>query len=412
MSTLVPKDLSEDQSAPRPMLDGIRVIDLTRILAGPYCTMLLGDLGADVIKIEIPERGDDTRQWGPPFAEGGESGYYLAANRNKRSLTLNLKSERGLQILRDLIRLADVVVENFRAGTMEEWGLGYDTLQELRPGLIYCTITGYGYNGPYRDRPGYDFIVQALGGFMSVTGPIDGEPSRAGVAIADLASGMFACSAVLAGLFGRERTGSGQRIDISLLDSQVALMSYVASNYLVSGEPPKRYGNAHPNIVPYGAFKARDGHVAFAAGNDRQWATFCNAVGRSEWVEDERFSTNPARNRNRAVLTGLLNELFRERDVVEWIALCDAIGLPAGPINGMDAVFDDPQVRARRLKLDVPHPTAGSVPLLASPLNIPTSPTGVRLPPPLLGQHTDEILAEVLGYDAETVSILRREGIV
>jgi formyl-CoA transferase len=412
MSSPPRNDLSDDPVNPRPLLDGVRVIDLTRILAGPYCTMLLGDLGADVIKIEIPGRGDDTRQWGPPFAEGGESAYYLAANRNKRSLTLNLKSERGLQVLKDLIRYGDVLVENFRAGTMEGWGLDYSALQELRPGLIYCTITGYGYDGPYHDRPGYDFIVQALGGFMSVTGPIEGEPTRAGVAIADLASGMFACSAVLAALFRRERAGVGQRIDISLLDSQVALMSYVASNYLVSGEKPKRYGNAHPNIVPYEAFKARDGYLAFAAGNDRQWATFCNAVGRSEWVDDERFSTNPARNRNRAVLIDLLNELFQERDVAEWIALCEEIGLPAGPINDMEAVFDDPQVRARGLKRDVPHPTAGSVSLLASPLNIPTSPAKVRLPPPLLGQHTEEVLSEVLGYDGETVAALRQQGIV
>lgn len=412
MSNSPPNDRPENRSQPRPLLDGVRVIDLTRILAGPYCTMLLGDLGADVIKIEIPGRGDDTRQWGPPFAEGGESAYYLAANRNKRSLTLNLKSGRGLHVLKELIRHADVVVENFRAGTMEGWGLDYGALQELRPGLIYCTITGYGYDGPYRDRPGYDFIAQAQGGLMSVTGPIEGEPTRAGVAIADLASGMFACSAVLAGLFGRERTGEGQRIDISLLDSQVALMSYVASNFLVSGMKPNRYGNAHPNIVPYETFRARDGYLAFAVGNDRQWATFCNAVTRAEWVDDERFSTNPARNQNRTLLIKMLNELFKEREVAEWLALCDRIGLPAGSINDMQAVFNDPQVRARELKQDIPHPTAGSVPVLASPLNVPTNPAGVRLAPPLLGQHTEEILAEVLGYDSEAVSTLRREGVV
>jgi crotonobetainyl-CoA:carnitine CoA-transferase CaiB-like acyl-CoA transferase len=238
MSSSLRNDREDGPASAQPLLDGVRVIDLTRILAGPYCTMLLGDLGADVIKIEIPGRGDDTRQWGPPFAEGGESAYYLAANRNKRSLTLNLKSGRGLEILKELIRQGDVVVENFRAGTMAGWGLDYEALQKLRPGLVYCTITGYGYDGPYHERPGYDFIVQGLGGFMSVTGPIEGEPTRAGVAIADLASGMFACSAVLAALFRRQRTGEGQRIDISLLDSQVALMSYVASNFLVSGEKP------------------------------------------------------------------------------------------------------------------------------------------------------------------------------
>ncbi|HLE05633.1 MAG TPA: CoA transferase, partial [Anaerolineales bacterium] len=275
---------------PQPLLEGIRVIDLTRVLAGPFCTMLLGDLGADVIKVEVPGRGDDTRQWGPPFTPQGESAYFLSANRNKRSLTLNLKSEQGLNILRELIASGDVLIENFRAGTLEGWGLDYDALQQLRPGLIYCTITGYGYTGPYSQRPGYDFIVQAMSGFMSVTGPAEGEPFRAGVAIADLASGIFACNAVLASLFARERSGRGQRIDISLLDCQVALMSYVASNYLVSGEPPKRYGNAHPNIVPYEVFRGSDDYFAFAAGNDAQWAKFCRQVDHAEWATDPRFA--------------------------------------------------------------------------------------------------------------------------
>lgn len=394
------------------LLAGIRVIDLTRILAGPYCTMMLADLGADTIKIEMPGRGDDTRYWGPPFAEGGESAYFLSTNRNKRSLTLNLKTERGLEILRALIAQGDVLVENFRTGTLERWGLSYEELQRLRPGLIYCTITGYGYTGPYRDRPGYDFIVQALGGFMSVTGPIEGEPTRAGVAIADLASGIYASNAIVAALFARERTGAGQRIDVSLLDSQVALMSYVASNHLVSGERPKRYGNAHPNIVPYEAFKAKDGYFAFAAGNDLQWATFCKAVDRPQWIEDARFATNPARNENRKLLIGLLNELFAEREVSEWLAMCEQIGLSAAPINSMDQVFADPQVQARGLHFDIPHPSAGSVPMVASPLNIPTTPCEVRHPPPLLGQHTEEVLQELLGYDQAAIDTLREEGVV
>jgi len=301
------------------LLEGVRVIDLTRILAGPYCTMLLGDLGADVIKIELPERGDDTRQWGPPFTAGGQSAYFLAANRNKRSLTLDLKSERGMEILKSLIQTGDVLIENFRVGTLEKWGLGYEQLQELKPDLVYCTVTGYGYTGPYRDRPGYDFVVQALGGFMSVTGPEDGQPYRAGIAIADLASGIYASNAVLASLFARERTGKGQRIDISLLDCQVALMSYVASNNLVSKEPPRRFGNAHPNIVPYEVFEAEDGYFAFAAGNDMQWAKFCKAVDRETWVTDERFSTNPARLENRTELVGLLNELFATHTIKHWV---------------------------------------------------------------------------------------------
>ncbi|MEE9215916.1 MAG: CoA transferase [Anaerolineales bacterium] len=394
------------------LLDGVRIIDLTRILAGPYCTMLLGDLGAEVIKIEVPDGGDDTRQWGPPFTAGGQSAYFLAANRNKRSLTLNLKSDRGMEILRALIRKGDILVENFRAGTLEKWGLNYEQLQELKPDLIYCTVTGYGYTGPYRDRPGYDFIVQALGGFMSVTGPEDGEPYRAGIAIADLASGIYASNAVLASLFARERTGRGQRIDISLLDCQVALMSYVASNHLVSKDPPRRFGNAHPNIVPYEVFEAEDGYFAFAAGNDLQWAKFCKAVDHEAWESDKRFATNPTRLENRTELVRLLNELFATRTVKHWIELCESIGLPASPINTMDAVLTDPQVLARELVMEVPHHTEGSVPLLRSPLNIPTAPSEVRYPPPTLGQHTDEILAELLSFDSTEIQSLREAGVV
>ena len=395
-----------------PLLDGVRVLDLTRILAGPYCTMLLGDLGADIIKVEVPGRGDDTRQWGPPFTTGGESAYFLAANRNKRSLTLNLKSERGRSILGELIQQADILIENFRVGTLEKWDLSYEQLKNLRPDLIYCTITGYGYTGPYRDRPGYDFIIQAMGGFMSVTGPEDGEPFRAGIAVADLSSGIYACNAVLAALYARERTGKGQRIDISLLDCQVAMMSYVASNFLVSGEPPQRFGNAHPNLVPYQVFEAQDGYFAFAAGNDLQWANFCRAVGREAWGTDPLFATNPARLTNRTKLVGLLNELFSTRSVADWIELCEGAGLPVGPINTMEAALSDPQVLARGMVMEVPHPTEGSVPLLRSPLNIPTAPSEVRYPPPTLGQHTDEILSELLNYDSEDIQALRESEVV
>jgi len=397
---------------PQPLLEGIRVIDLTRVLAGPFCTMLLGDLGADVIKVEVPGRGDDTRQWGPPFTPQGESAYFLSANRNKRSLTLNLKSEQGLNILRELIAGGDVLIENFRAGTLEGWGLDYNALQQLRPGLIYCTITGYGHTGPYAQRPGYDFVVQAMSGFMSVTGPAEGEPFRAGVAIADLASGIFACNAVLASLFARERSGRGQRIDISLLECQLALMSYVASNYLVSGEPPKRYGNAHPNIVPYEVFRGSDDYFAFAAGNDAQWAKFCRQVGRADWAANPRFATNPARLENRIVLVGLLNELFAGRPVAEWLALCEQIGLPAGPINSIDRVLADPQILARGMRLEVAHATEGNLPILGSPLAIPTAPVKVRLAPPTLGQHTDGILGELLGYDPAAIAALREPGVV
>lgn len=396
----------------KALLEGVRVLDLTRILAGPYCTMQLGDLGADVIKVEMPGRGDDTRSWGPPFTESGEAAYFLSANRNKRSLTLNLKTPRGLEILRALIRQSDVLVENFRVGTLAGWGLDDDELQRLRPGLIYCTITGYGYDGPYRDRPGYDFMAQAMGGFMSVTGPIDGEPTRAGVAIADLAAGIFASTAILAALLARGRTGEGQRIDISLLDSMVALMSYVASNYLTSGQRPRRYGNAHPNIVPYQGFKARDGYLAFAANNDAQWRRFCQAVDRPEWAEDGRFATNPGRIEHRDELTAALDQLFLERDVEGWLSLCEEIGIPAARVNSMDQVFADPHVQARQTVVEVPHPTSGTLRLVASPLRVTTSPPTVRLPPPTLGQHTEEVLSELLGYDPEAVEALREEGVV
>lgn len=394
------------------LLEGVRVVDLTRILAGPYCTMLLGDLGADVIKIELPGTGDDTRQWGPPFTDSGQSAYFIAANRNKRSLTLDLKQEKGLAVLRELIQASDVLVENFRTGTLERWGLDYDALQGIRPGLIVCSITGYGQSGPYADRPGYDFIVEALGGFMSVTGPSEGEPFRAGVAIADLAAGTFALSSILAALYGRTQTGEGQRIDISLLDSQVALMSYVASNYLISGEPSRRFGNAHPNIVPYQVFPASDGYLAFAAGNDRQWQTFCNAVGMHAWTEDERFATNPARNQNREVLIPLLNDLFKTRSVAEWSELSERIGLPAARINDMPAVFRDPQVEARGLRVDYKSQDGGHIPMVASPLRIPTTPTDVRLAPPALGEHTEQILQGILGYDAAMIEELRAAKII
>lgn len=394
-----------------PLLAGVRVIDLTRVLAGPYCTMMLGDLGADVIKIENPDSGDDTRHWGPPYT-GGEAAYFLSANRNKRSLTLNLKSSQGIHILKELIRQGDVLVENFRTGTLARWGLTYDALQELRPGLIYATITGYGTTGPDADRAGYDFMAQARGGFMSLTGPVTGEPTRAGIAITDLTTGMFACNAILAALVARGRSGEGQYIDMALLDTQVALLSYAASNYLISGNVPQRYGNGHPNIVPYQEFRARDGYFAFACGNDGQWRKFCEAVGRPEWTTDERYATNTARVQHRTEVVALLSELLCTRDKAEWMALCDQIGIPNGPINDVAQVFVDPQVQAREMVITTVHPTVGDLPLVASPMKIPTNPVTVRQAPPLLGQHTAEILGEFLGYDAARIEQLRTEGVI
>ncbi len=396
----------------QPLLQGVRVLDLSRVLAGPYCTMMLGDLGADIIKVEAPGLGDDTRHWGPPFAGGGESAYFLCVNRNKRSMTLNLKSDVGQQILRRLIGSCDILVENFRVGTLEKWGLGYEALQDIHPGLIYCTITGYGYTGPYRHLAGYDFIIQAQGGVMSITGPAEGEPYKVGVALADITAGLFACNAILAALFEHERSGVGQRIDISLLDTQVAWLANVGSNYLVSGEPTVRYGNAHPNIVPYQTFRASDGYFALAVGNDSQWRQFCDKAGKREWADDPRFTTNAGRVSNRKELIPLLDELFAQHEIVYWLAMLEAIGVPGGPINTIDQVMNDPQVQARQMVIDVEHPSAGPVKMVASPLKIPTAPPVVRLPPPTLGQHTEEILQQVLGYDHEAVQRLRTSQVI
>jgi formyl-CoA transferase len=374
--------------------------------------MMLGDLGADIIKIEVPGLGDDTRHWGPPFAPGGESAYFLCVNRNKRSLTLNLKSEQGLKILKDLIRQSDILVENFRVDTMEKWGLDYEALQKLKPGLIYCTITGYGYTGPYRQLPGYDFIIQAQGGVMSITGPEQGEPYKVGVAIADITAGLFACNAILAALFDRQRNGRGQRIDISLLDSQIAWLANVASNYLISGEKPMRYGNAHPNIVPYQTFKAKDGYFALGIGNDNQWRLFCEKVGKRAWANDIRFLANADRVKNRAELIPLLDDFFARDDIAYWLSILETIGVPCGPINSIDQVMVDPQVQAREMVIDVEHPNAGVIHMVASPLKIPTASPVVRLSPPLLGEHTEQILLELLGFDEMTVHELRSAQVI
>ena len=396
----------------RGLLQKVRVLDLTRVLAGPYCTMMLGDLGADVIKIEAPGRGDDTRQWGPPFTKSGMSAYFISANRNKRSVTLNLKSDEGMQILKDLLKISDVVVDNFRVGTLEKMGLSYEEMQEIKPDIIYCTITGFGYSGPYSHKPGYDFIVQALSGLMSLTGPVDGRPQRVGVAIADLLTGIYACNAITAALYAREQSGNGQRIDSSLFDSQVATLSYVASNYLNSGEAPKRLGNAHPNIVPYQDFKASDGSVAFAAGNDLQWGKFCIAAGKDEWVEDERFATNPKRVENREILVPLLDELFAKRSVEAWLKLCDQAGIPAAPINSVDQVFEDPQAAARDLVMETELQSGDKVRMAGSPLNTVENPPELFSPPPQLGEHNEEVLRELLDYKSEDIRRLESENII
>lgn len=389
-----------------PLLNGIRVLDLTRVLAGPYCTMVLGDLGAEVIKVEVPGRGDDTRQWGPPFTAGGQSAYFVCVNRNKRSITLDLKSERGQAVLRDLIRASDVLVENFKVGTLERWGLDYESLQVLRPGLIYCTITGFGYTGPYRNRAGYDFPIQAMGGVMSITGPVEGEPHKVGVAIADITAGLFASNAILASLFARERTGEGQRIDIGLLDSQVAWLANVASNYLISGEVPQRYGNAHPNLVPYQVFQAADQYFTLGVGNDAQFAKLCEAMEHPQWAVDPRFATNPARVAHRDVLIRAMSDVLKVQPASHWLAMCEALGIPAAPINTIDQVFADPQVQARGMRIEVTDASGDVIPMVGSPLQITTAPPQITYPPPLLGEHTRDILREVLAYDPEIIAEL------
>ena len=392
-------------------LDGVRVLDLSRHLAGPSCAMMLGDMGAEVIKVERPGSGDDTRHWGPPFL-GGESAYYLCCNRNKKSLTLNLKHEQGTAIAQELARSSDILIENFRVGGADELGLGYARLKAVNPRLVYCSISGFGHTGPDRELGSYDVLVQGRGGFMSLTGERDGPPTKVGVAIVDMATGMFACSAILAALFSRERTGVGQHIDMALLDSQIAILGNASSNYFCSGEVPRRWGNTHPNVVPYQAFQAADDYIILAVGNDGQWQRFCAATGQEAWAKDARFETNPQRLANREVLIPLLEDLFREKTVAEWLRLCAEADVPAGPVNTLDKVFADPQALARGMLVEMPHPTAGTVKLAGTPLNLSATPARIRLAPPLLGEHTDEILIRTLGMDAGAVAELRGEGVV
>lgn len=392
-------------------LTGFRILDLSRVLAGPYCTMLLGDLGAEVIKIERPGTGDDTRAWGPPFA-GGESAYYLCANRNKKSVTVNLKSSEGQEIIRRLARLSDVAVENFKAGELAQLGLGYEHLKALNPGLVYCSITGYGQTGPDSDLPGYDFIIQGRGGVMSITGEPDGEPMKVGVAIVDITAGLFAANAIQAALLARTRTGQGQAIDIALLDAQVAWLANVASNYLVSGQRPGRFGNAHPTIVPYQSFRARDGFFCLAVGNDGQWQRLCRVLGRPELSTDPRFATNPARVRHRGELVPVLQGVFATQDIAFWLREIAAAGIPCGPVQTIDQVFADPQVLAREMVWTVPHPTAGEVRLTGSPLKLTETPVAYRSHPPLLGEHTGEVLTSLLGYTLEEIAQFRTAGAI
>ena len=410
------------QDKNKTALGHIRVLDLTRVLAGPWCAQNLADLGADIIKVERPGSGDDTRSWGPPYlrdAQGNnttEAAYYLSTNRGKRAITVDIATTQGQQIIRDLALQSDVVLENYKVGQLKKYGLDYESLKQLKPDLVYCSITGFGQTGPYAHRAGYDFIIQGMGGFMSITGERDdlpgGGPQKAGIAIADLMTGMYSTIAVMAALTHRDRTGEGQYIDMALLDVQVAMLANMSSNYLTSGQVPTRQGNAHANIVPYQTFASADGHIIVATGNDGQYRKFVQAGGRPELADDERYATNPARVQHRDALVPLLADMVKQKTRHEWIHLLEAAGVPCGPINTLGDVFDNPQVIARDMCITLPHPSAGEVRLVGNPIKMSATPAQYGAPPPLLGQHTDLILRDVLHYSPEKIAELKNLGII
>ncbi|MGY4111779.1 crotonobetainyl-CoA:carnitine CoA-transferase CaiB-like acyl-CoA transferase [Aeribacillus sp. SP014] len=391
-------------------LEGVKVLDLTRVLAGPYCTMILADLGADVIKVEAPGGSDETRFWGPPF-QNGVSAYYLCANRNKRSITVNLKSEEGREIIRILAKEADVLIHNFKTGSMEKWQLDYDSLQKINSRLVYCSITGFGETGPYRYLPGYDFIIQGMSGLMSITGSEESGPMKIGVAMVDILTGLYSVISIEAALLERGRSGKGQKIDLSLMDTAVSSLANVASNYLISGKVPRRLGNDHPNIVPYSKFKALDGDIIIAVGNNRQFATLCEVMGLSEMAMDARFCTNVARMENKLELTRILEDQLQLKTVNEWIKLFSEKNIPCGPIHTIDQVFEHPQVLARDMVVQVEHPEAGMVKLVGSPVKLSRTNTKIERHPPMAGEHTWEILQEA-GFSFEEITYFKENNII
>ena len=403
-------------------LSHIRVLDLSRVLAAPWTGQNLADLGAEVIKIERPQKGDDSRAFGPPWlkdasgAETSESAYFACANRGKKSITVNLSAPQGQRIVRELAAQSDVLLENYKFGDLARYGLGYDDLRKINPRLIYCSVTGFGQTGPYRDRPGYDFMIQGMGGLMSITGERDdlpgGGPQKAGIPIADVMTGMYATIAVCAALAHRAETGVGQHLDLALLDAQVAVLANQGANYLATGVSPPRLGNAHPNIVPYQTFKTADGDVILACGNDNLFRKFCEVADCRSLASDPRFATNGKRVENRAELTALLNEIFVKRTTRDWVKALEAAGVPNGPINNLEQVFQEPQAVARGLRIQMQHPLAGEISLIRSPMRFSETPIEHKLPPPLLGQHTDEILRGMLGCSDEDIARLRTEGAI
>ncbi len=400
--------MSKQHSGP---LDGIRVLDLTRVLAGPYCTMFLGDLGAEVVKVEQPGVGDDTRGWGPPFV-GGESAYFLCVNRNKKSITVDFKSQDGIALLRRLAERADVLIENFRPGTMERLGLGEKDLRANNPRLIYASLSGFGADGPMSDAPGYDLIVQAWGGLMSITGMPDGDPTKVGVAIIDLVAGLILGKAIVSALFAREQLGIGQKIDTSLLEAEVACLINVGSNYLIEGKIPGRWGNAHSSIVPYQSFKTANGYVVIGVASEGIWRRFSQAIGRSELADDPRFAKNSNRVQNREVLITALSEIFLGRETDAWMKLLNEAEVPCAPVQTIDQVFKAPQVLHREMLVKVEHPTAGTVPMAGIPVKFSATPASIRLPPPTLGQHTEEVLTSWLGIEREEIEELKRKSVL
>jgi crotonobetainyl-CoA:carnitine CoA-transferase CaiB-like acyl-CoA transferase len=399
-------------------LSHIRVLDLSRVLAGPWAGQNLADLGAEVIKVERPKVGDDSRAFGPPWVkdkagqETKDSAYFTSANRGKKSITVNISSPAGQAIVKELALVCDVLIENYKFGDLARYGLGYDDLKAANPRLIYCSVTGFGQTGPYRERPGYDFMIQGMGGMMSVTGEPGGEPMRAGVPVADIITGMYASIAICAALAHRAESGKGQHLDLALLDSQIALLAYQNTNYFATGKPPSRIGNLHPNIVPYQPFRTADGEVIIACGNDNLYRKFCDAAGCADLAGDARFATNGKRVENRVELTRLLQEIFARRSTADWLELLESAGVPNGPINNVAQVFDEPQVRARGVRVDLEHPVAGKLPTVASPMRFSGTPLEHKLAPPTLGAHTEEILRERLGKSAAQIAALRAEGAI